>query len=95
MVVSVIVAVAPEAVAVISAPTKLIVVIAVPTGVLSSWIVRPLIAVPPLAVFAALQVQPPEPFALITKFADPVPPLVSCIPVGFIFGMVSKLVLAL
>ena len=66
MVVSVIVAVEPIADAVISSPVKTTVVIAVPTTVLSSLIVIPLIAVPPLAVFAALQAQPPLPFAVRT-----------------------------
>ena len=69
--------------------------IPVPTIALSSLIIRPLIAVPPPAVVACFQVQPPEPFAVKTKLSVPVPPLVSCIPAGFILGMVSKLSVAL
>ena len=62
----------------------------VPTVAPVSLITRPLIAVPPLAVLACFQVQPPVPFAVRTKLLVPVPPLVSCIPVGFIFCTVSK-----
>ena len=63
--------------------------IPVPTVVPVSLIIRPLIAgdPPPVTDF---QVQPPEPFAVKTKLSVPVPPLVSCIPVGFIFDTVSN-----
>ena len=59
--------------AVTPSPSKRIEVTPVPTIVFCSLIIRPLIAVPPLAVFAALQVQPPVLFAVKTKLLVPVP----------------------
>ena len=81
--------------AVTPSPTNATEVIAVPTIADSSLIISPLIAVPPLAVFAALQDQPPEPFAVRTKLSVPVPPLESCICVGFILPTLNKSVVAL
>ena len=91
------VAVLTDAVAVTSLPTKLIVLIApaVPTGSPSSWIEMPPIALPTPGTVAVFQVQPPVPFAVNTKSEDPVAPLLSCIAVGFILGIVSKLLDAL
>ena len=56
----------PVAVAVTPGPTKAIEVIPLPTIVLSSLIIIPLIAALPAAVDATCQVQPPEPFAVKT-----------------------------
>ena len=83
-------------VAVTDPPVKLSIWVpsTVPTGVPSSWIVIPPIAGDPPPVID-FQVQPPEPFAVRTKLLVPVPPLVSCIPIGFILSTVNKSVPAL
>ena len=56
----------PVAVAVTPSPSKAIEVIPLPTIVLCSLIIIPLIAVAPPEVFASDQLQPPEPFAVNT-----------------------------